>query len=142
LLRKEEDSDRNAPLGIETGVQSAGFAGEEGGGKLREDTCAIAACAIGIHAATVREASERFESLFDGAVGRRATELSHEAHAAGVVLFSLVESTTPITVRIFRHVSRAVSTGAKERVPFCPADVKFVKSIVFMPTIIFVPAWT
>jgi hypothetical protein len=65
----------------------------------------------------VGEVREALERLLDHAVRRSFAQLSHEAHAAGIVLLSLVKSATPITVRIFSH--RSAPSGSSRRTLQC-----------------------
>jgi hypothetical protein len=60
--------------------------------KLEHQSGAVSTRGVGVNASTVRQMNETFEGLFNDAMGRRRSELGHEAYAAGIVLLAMIES--------------------------------------------------
>src|SRR5580700_3783669 len=73
---------------------------EEGFGKADQQTRAVTATAVGIDAAAVRQARQRAQSSFDQSMRSRPSELSHEAHAACVMIRRECEATLPHTLLV------------------------------------------
>ena len=90
--RREEDPNCDFPFGVKPGVQPLRFAREKCRGQLHGNARAVAAGAVRVNRAAVREASKAFEGLLNDSMRRRLTQLGDKAYTAGVVLFLPIES--------------------------------------------------
>lgn len=77
-------------------VRASGLS-EESFRKPDQQSCAIAAAAIGVHATAMGQARQGAESALDHGMGRRSTQLGDEAHAACIMIHREGEATFPHT---------------------------------------------
>jgi hypothetical protein len=92
VLRKEENSDSNFPLGAEAGIQATGFANEENLRELNRDAGTVTTGSIGVDASTMGQASQALQGLHNHAMRRWLAKLGHKPHPTRVVFLASVEA--------------------------------------------------
>ena len=83
-----EETEAHAEVGVLINVvpKAADFLAQDGVGKLREQSRAVAGLGVGVERAAVAEVAKRLDAVLEHPVGAFAADVSDEPDAAGIVL--------------------------------------------------------